>query len=127
MRTLIESTYQVVARERGNATQPGVVLLQRIGPKGADTVRYLLRFLIDHPQAKLANAWREALIAWETRQGHRISKNQARRVIEEQRLGMIHAHSYLSELSMSDLRALVAAVEQTLMALSQGSREGEPE
>jgi hypothetical protein len=104
-----------------------VILLQRIGPKGADAVRYLLRFLIDHPQAKLANAWREALIAWETRQGHRISKNQARLVIEEQRLGMIHAHSYLSELSLSDLRALVAAVEQTLMALSQGSREGEPE
>ena len=55
--------------------------------------------------------------AWETNQGRRLSKNQARQVIEQQRLSMIHAHSYLSELSLSDLRALVAAVEQVLAAL----------
>src|SRR5207249_8131333 len=29
LRTFIDSSYQVVARERGNAKQPGVVLLQR--------------------------------------------------------------------------------------------------
>ncbi len=40
---------------------------------------------------------------------------------------MIHAHSYLSELSLGDLRALVIAVEQTLAALDQGSQEGESE
>ena len=51
LRTLIDSTYQVVARERGNARQPGVVLLQRIGPQDADTVKSILRFLIEHSQA----------------------------------------------------------------------------
>jgi hypothetical protein len=53
-----------------------------------------------------------------TQHGLRFSKNQARGVIERQRLGMIHARSYLSELSLSDLRALVIAVEQTLAALN---------
>ncbi len=127
LRTFIDSSYQVVARERGNATQPGVVVLQRRGPQDADAVKSLLRLLIDHPQAKLVNAWREALIARGTDQGRRLSKNQARQVIERQRLGMIHAHSYLSELSLGDLRALVAAVERTLAALGQGGNEEEPE
>ena len=67
------------------------------------------------------------MIAWATRQGWRLSKNQARRVIERQRLGTIHAQSYLSELSLNDLRALVVAVEQTLAALDQGRHEEEPE
>jgi len=127
LRTFIDSSYQVVARERGNAKQPGVVLLQRRGPQDADVVKSLLRFLIDHPQARLVNAWREALIARGTDQGRRLSKNQARQVIERQRLSMIHAHSYLSELSLGDLRTLVIAVEQTFAALDQGSHEGEPE
>ena len=127
LRALIDSVYRVVARERGNATRPGMVLLRPVRPEEADAVGSLLRFLIDHPQAKLVNAWREALIAWGTQQGRRLSKNQARGVIERQRLGMIHAHSYLSELSLSDLRTLVIAVEQTLAALDQGNHEEEPE
>jgi len=127
LRTFIDSSYRVVARERGSAKQPGVVLLQRRGPQDADAVKSLLRFLIDHSQARLVNAWREALIAWETDQGRHLSKNQARQAIERQRLSMIHAHSYLSEFSLGDLRALVIAVEQTLVALDPGSQEGEPE
>src|SRR5258706_837213 len=127
LRTFIDSSYQVVARARGNARQPGVILLQRRGPQDADAVKSLLRFLIDHPQARLVNAWREASIAWETNQGHRLSKNQARQVIERQRLSVIHAHSYLSELPLGDLRALVAAAERTLAALDQASYEEEPE
>jgi anti-sigma-K factor RskA len=39
---------------------------------------------------------------------------------------VIHAHSYLSELLLSDLRTLVTAVEQTLAALDQESHEEEP-
>ncbi len=127
LRALIDSSYRVVAREKGNATQPGMILLQPARPAEADAVGWLLRALIDHPQAQLVNAWREALIAWGTRQGRRLSKNEARRVIERQRLGLIHAHSYLSELSLSDLGTLVMAVEQTLAALDQGSHEEEPE
>lgn len=127
VRTFVDSSYQVMARTRGNATQPGVIVLQRRGPQDTDAAAYLLRFLIDHPQARLINAWREALIAWTTRQGRRLSKNQARGVIERQRLGTIHAHSYLSELSLGNLRDLVVAVEQTLAALDRESREGEPQ
>ncbi len=127
LRMFIDSSYQVVARARGNARQPGVVLLQRRGPQDADAVKSLLRLLVDHPQARLVNAWREALIARGKDQGRRLSKNQARQIIERQRLGMIHAHSYLSELSLGDLRALVAAVEQTLAALDQASYEEVPE
>lgn len=43
------------------------------------------------------------------------------------RLSVIHAHRYLSELSLSDLRKLVRAVEQTIAALDQGSHDEEPE
>jgi hypothetical protein len=127
LRALIDSSYRVVAREKGNPTQPGMVLLQPAHPEEADAVGWLLRALIDHPQAQLVNAWREALIAWETRQGRRLSKNEARRVIERQRLGMLHAHSYLSELSLGDLRTLGRAVRQSLAALDQGSHEEVPE
>ncbi len=127
LRALIDSAYRVVARERGNATRPGMVLLRPVRPEEADAVGSLLRFLIDHPQARLVNAWREALIAWGTEQGRRLSKNQVRQVIEGQRLGTIHAHSYLSDLSLSDLRALVIAVEQTFAALNRESHEEEPE
>ena len=124
---LIGCSYRVVATERGSATRPGMVLLQPAHPEEADAAGFLLRFLIDHPQAKLANAWREALIAWAARQGRRLSKREARQVIERQRLGVIHAQSYLSELSLSDLSKLVKAVEQTIAALDQGSRGEEPE
>ena len=127
LRTLIDCSYQLIARERGNAKQPGVVLLQRRGQQDADAVKSLLRFLIDHPQARLVNAWREALIARAARQGRLLSKNQARQVIERQRLGVIHAQSYLSELSLSELRALAVAIEQTLATLDQASQEGELE
>jgi N4-bis(aminopropyl)spermidine synthase len=127
LRALIESSYRVVATERGSAARPGMVLLQPVRPEEANAVGWLLHSLIDHPQAQLGNAWREALIAWAARQGCRLSKNEARRLIERQKLGMIHAHSYLWELSLSDLRTLVIAVEQTLAALDQGSHEGEPE
>ena len=61
-----------------------MVLLQPAHLEEADAAAFLLRFLIDHPQARLVNAWREALIAWETRQGRHLSKNQARQVIERQ-------------------------------------------
>ncbi len=101
--------------------------MQRRDPQDADAVKSLLRLLIDHPQARLVNAWREALIARGTDQGRCLSKNQARQVIKRHRLSMIHAHSYLSELSLSDLRALVIAVEQTFMALGQRVNEEEPE
>ncbi len=104
-----------------------MVLLQPAHLEEADAAAFLLRFLIDHPQARLANAWREALIAWAARQGRLLSKREARRVIERQRLGVIHAHSYLAELSLSDLRKLVRAVEQTLAAIDQGSHSEEPE
>jgi hypothetical protein len=124
---LIGCSYQVVVRERDSATRPGMVLLQPAHLEEADAAGFLLRFLIDHPQARLANAWREALIAWAVRQGLPLSKRKAQRAIERQRLGVIHAHSYLSELSLSDLRTLVRAVEQTLAALDQGGLEGEPE
>ncbi len=127
LRTLIKSTYQLVARARGNATQPGVVVLQQARPLEADGVGSLLRFLIDHPQTRLANAWREGFIVWWMQQGRRLSKNQARRIIERQRLGRIHAHSYLSELSLGHLRALVVEVEQCLAVLEKGTLEEEPE
>ncbi len=124
---LIGCSYRVVATERDSATRLGMVLLQPAHLEEADAAAFLLRFLIDHPQARLANAWREALIAWAARQGRLLSKREARRVIERQRLGVIHAHSYLAELSLSDLRKLVRAVEQTLAAIDQGSHSEEPE
>ncbi len=38
LRALIDSSYQVVARERGNTTRPGVVLLQPVRPEEADAI-----------------------------------------------------------------------------------------
>ena len=72
-----------------------------------DGLHYILRYLIDHRHAKLVNAWREALISWCNRQGQSLSKNQARQQLEQSQLAHKHSESYLSELSLSDLKILV--------------------
>jgi len=124
LRTLIGSKYQVVSRERGYARQPGVVHVKQA--HSATPVSSVLRYIIDHRQAKLVNAWREALITWGDKQGRRISKNEARRLIDQCPLAARHMNSYLSELPLSDLRALVIYVEQNLEALLAPDQEEHP-
>lgn len=123
VRRLIESKFQVVSVERGNAGQPTIIQLKQIPPPDADGLRYVLRYLVDHRHAKLVNAWREALISWFNRQDQSISKNQARQHIEQSKLAQIHSESYLSELSLSDLKILVNDVSSTVEKLNAATKE----
>ncbi len=107
IRTLIESKFQVISVERGNAGHPAIMKLKQLPSPEADGLSYILRYLVDHRHAKLVNAWREALISWFNRQGQSISKNQARQQLEQSKLAQIHSESYLSELCLNDLRTLV--------------------
>lgn len=107
VRTLIESKFQVLSLERGNAGQPTIMQLKQIPSPEDDGLRYVLRYLVDHRHAKLLNAWREALISWSSRQGESLSKNQARQQLEQSKLAQMHSESYLSELSLADLKILV--------------------
>jgi hypothetical protein len=79
-----------------------------------DPVGYVLRYLLDHQRACVHNAWREALISWASKKSIRVTKNQARNIVEQGIWYKLHQGSYLSELSVSALEMLVTKVERTI-------------
>ncbi len=68
------------------------------------------RYLLDHPKARLAGAWREALIARARRHGRALSKNQARKLITETVDPRAIEDRYLCELPEQALLAVAQAV-----------------
>ena len=118
LRRLLKSKYDVLSIDRASTARPGVVVVKQVSPAESDGVGYVLRYIIDHRQGKLVNAWREALVSWFARQERVISKNQARQEIESSWLARMHAASYLAELSLGDLKKLVTEVTLSLEHLS---------
>ncbi len=119
LKTLITCQYRIAAREQGSSSHPAILTFNQVAAAGLEGASFVLRYIIDRRCAKLVNAWREGLIAWYARQGYGISKNQARQVIEQCHLAAIHAASYLSELSLDDLRQLVSEVTSTVAQLDK--------
>ena len=72
------------------------------------------RYVLDHPKARLAGAWREALVAQARRQGRVLVKNQARQLIAASVDPRSIEDRYLCELPERVLgavaRAMLAAV-----------------
>ena len=75
---------------------------------------FVLRHIADRPKARLANAWREGLIAWHKQQDATLTKNQARALISQTRIGALFGQHYLAELPRHALAALMAAAKTTV-------------
>ena len=114
---LLGSTWRLRVHARGGRSTPAVLVAERIQPPARDALGFVLRYLVDHRQAVLGNAWREALIAWAAAaDGRRVTKNQARQAIAAGPLAA-QLQSHLAELPLELLRLLVADVGRTLEAL----------
>jgi hypothetical protein len=113
LRTLVESAYRVEALEVA-ADSLGAALFEQRPGEPEDATRFVLRWLVRHPEAKVANSWREALVAAAARRGRNLTKNDARALIAE--AGGAPA-AQLLELPLHDVRALVAAVRKSAAAL----------
>jgi hypothetical protein len=116
LRALVESKYHLSTHIL-DAHKRIVFITAKLLPRESDPLSYVLRYLVDHRQALVCNAWREALISWFGRKSRKITKNQARGVIKKGMIYKLHAESYLSELPLSTLKTLVTEVEHTLAEL----------
>jgi hypothetical protein len=121
LRRLVEVAY-AVGEVRRTAEGCAVVKLARAeAPEGA--AGFVLRYVIDHGGARLANAWREGLIGAFARAGRTVTKNEARAAIAGTRTGEVHGESYLTELPLDALRGFVADVEATVATLGEPAGE----
>ena len=120
--SLIESKYRVDSASRIAGSNATLATFTRLPVPESNDASYVLRYIVDHRQAKLSNAWREALISWRHRLGEELTKNQAREAVAETRLGRTYAQSHLSELPSLALRELAVQVEQSMRATGAARR-----
>jgi hypothetical protein len=113
---LLASTWRLRVHTRGGGAAPAVLVAERVGPPADDPLGFVLRYLVDHRNAVLGNAWREALIAGAALEGRRVSKNQARQAIASGPLAA-QLQSHLAELPVALLRVLVTDTGRTLETL----------
>ncbi|MGN9839387.1 bis-aminopropyl spermidine synthase family protein [Nonomuraea sp. H19] len=98
------------------SAEGGTLDAVRLPPPSGDTAAGVLRRILDNGHAKLANTWREALIAVARAQGTTLTKNEARVLIRE-------AASWSDDLTpleapLHRLASLPKAVEATVSALT---------
>ncbi len=115
LKALVESKYQILAASRGTHLRPAIVVLQQAPPAATTALQYVLRYIVDHRHARLGNAWREALVSWFVEhQEATLTKNQARRIIDESPLAPSFIQGYLAELPLQVLATLAPRVEHTI-------------
>jgi len=103
-RSLIFSRYQLTERrQEGNAA---VAILQRRDDAPASPQEAVVREIGRRSRAKLANAWREALVRWAASNDRKLSKNDARRIISATTVGAAYGGCHLTELPLWALQAL---------------------
>jgi predicted methyltransferase len=100
---------------RGGA-EASLVVLRRRPEEPAAPVDQVYAFLTGHPEAKVGNAWRDALVALAQQHGEPLTKNQARALIRSAGLPERALRLRLAELPAELLDALVAAVARTVPA-----------
>jgi len=112
LKRLVTSKYALI--ERVQEGPVGRVVLSKRKPESPQAK--LLADLTGRPGAKLANAWREALI---TASPVPIAKNQARAIVTQSNLGAQVGDLYLSELPLHVLSRLPDSAEQMLTLATQ--------
>ena len=109
---LIKCKYRLVSRTKKQHV--ALIIYEKQSTPYENAHLFVLRYIADRPKARLANAWRESLIAWHKQQGTILTKNQARVLINQTRIGALYGQHYLAELSLHSLTALIAAAKATI-------------
>ncbi|MEN3360972.1 MAG: N4-bis(aminopropyl)spermidine synthase, partial [Mycobacteriales bacterium] len=108
-------------------TESGLLVLRRAGQPSTPAGR-VYEFLVRHPEAKVGNAWRDALVTAATRgtedaedasAGAPLTKNQARALIQAAGVPERALHLRLGELPMDTLATLAAAVARAVRPVAQ--------
>lgn len=116
---LVESTFAL--RQRVQEGKAALVELCRRDDAPVDDTTLLLRQIIARRRARLGNAWREALIHAAAAADIALSKNGARQLIAQTRLGAEHAKSYIWEVPVT---ALAQLPRDAAASLQSARREG---
>jgi hypothetical protein len=101
-------------REPGLPAELSVVVADAVPAGDSSDDLAIARYLLDHPNARLAGAWREALISAARRRGTPLTKNDARKIIGSQVDSAAFAGRYLCELPALPLRTVAAAITSSL-------------
>lgn len=90
LKELIGPKYRLTLRRSTPEPRYALVEAARIDPARLATPDRIRRYLLDRPHGKIANTWREALIAAAGQQGRVLSKNEARALVQvdEETLGV---------------------------------------
>ena len=109
---LLSSAYELNEIPTGPGGDPAVMVATRDPRPPADGTEALLRHIVLHPGAKVANSWRDALLAAARAAGSPLTKNEARAriaaAIGDGDRAILQLRTW--ELPLSALRRLSAAV-----------------
>ncbi|HMC08055.1 MAG TPA: bis-aminopropyl spermidine synthase family protein [Actinomycetota bacterium] len=127
VKRLIGARYAVQLLRSPQAGAPGVLSATPAPAQfRADRVGWVLRYLQEHQDAKLRNAWREALCGLASRLRGSCTKNEARALVDDTAMRAWELDAHLLDLPRHRLAALVAAVESTVATLPGGATAPAP-
>jgi hypothetical protein len=107
---LLAVAYDLSAVPTGPGGDPAVVAVTRNDRAPADATEAVLRHILLHPGAKVANAWRDALLAVARDSGRAMTKNEARAVIAAASPSAALRRLRIWELPAAALRDLSGAI-----------------
>jgi hypothetical protein len=107
---LLAVAYDLSAVPAGPGGDPAVVVAIRHDRSPGDAAEAVLRHVVLHPGAKIANAWRDGLIAVTRDDGRPMTKNQARAIIAAAFPSPVPLRLRTWELPLSVLRSLAGAI-----------------
>ncbi|HEV7687317.1 MAG TPA: bis-aminopropyl spermidine synthase family protein, partial [Acidimicrobiia bacterium] len=107
---LLAVAYDLSAVPAGPGGDPAVVAVTRHDRTPADATEAVLRHIVLHPGAKVANAWRDALLAVARDSGRAMTKNEARAVIAASSPSAALRRLRIWELPAAALRDLSGAI-----------------
>jgi predicted methyltransferase len=125
LRKLLSPAYELSFPAAPHGSDHAVVVAVPVDADPASAFSVVVRYILEHPTARIANAWREALIELADRHGLTLSKNEARSLIAASSPPVGVAQSHLCELPTQALRTLVASLEQTVRQVMDGVHDGE--
>jgi hypothetical protein len=107
---LLAVAYDVVPVPAGPGGEPAVVLVTRHDRPPANEDEAVLRHVVLHPGAKVANAWRDGVLASARRAGTPLTKNEARARLAGAGLDPAVHGLRLWELPIAQLRKIGARI-----------------
>lgn len=107
---LLAAAYDLTVVPAGPGGDPAVVLATRHNRAPANDAEAVLRHVLQHPGAKIVNAWRDGLLAVARDAGVVMTKNEARARIGADSLDPAFRRLRIWELPLSSLRKLIGEI-----------------